>query len=65
MDKFLKRTSVEYAIGLESTALEDYGISGIPHAFLVDQAGKIVWHGHPAEPEMEKAISNALLTAPR
>lgn len=60
MDKFLKHTPVEYAIGLESTALEDYGITGIPHAFVVNQAGKIIWHGHPAEPEMEKAISDAL-----
>ena len=60
MDKFLKRTPVEYPIGLESDTLEEYGISGIPHAFVVNQAGKISWHGHPDEPEMEKAISNAL-----
>jgi len=60
MDKFLKRKAVEYPIGLESTTLEDYGVSGIPHAFVVNQAGKIVWHGHPAEPEMEKAISTAV-----
>ena len=63
MDKFLKRTPVQYPIGLESTALEDYGISGIPHAFVVNQDGKIVWHGHPAEPEMETAISSALSDA--
>jgi thiol-disulfide isomerase/thioredoxin len=60
MDKFLKRNPVEYPIGLESTTLEDYGISGIPHAFVVNQAGEIIWHGQPAGPEMEKAISNAL-----
>jgi len=60
MDKFLKRQPVEYPIGLESTTLEDYGISSIPHAFVVNQAGKITWHGQPAEPEMEKAISSAL-----
>jgi hypothetical protein len=41
MDKFLKRHPVEYPIGPESTALEDYGISGIPHVFVVNQAGKI------------------------
>ena len=55
MDKFLKRTPVEYPIGLESTTLEDYGISGIPHAFVVNQAGKIIWHGHPAEAENGKS----------
>ena len=62
MDRFLKRTSVEYPIGLESTSLEDYGISGIPHAFVLDRAGKIVWHGHPAGPELEQALETFLKT---
>lgn len=60
MDPFLKRNHPEYPIGLESTSLEDYGITGIPHAFVVDKAGKIVWHGHPAGPGLEGAISTAL-----
>jgi hypothetical protein len=28
---------------------EKLGITGIPHAFLVDKDGKIVWEGHPAQ----------------
>jgi len=24
-----------------------FGLNGIPHAFIVDQQGKIVWHDHP------------------
>jgi thiol-disulfide isomerase/thioredoxin len=60
MDKFLKRTKVEYPIGLESSSLEDYGISGIPHAFVLDRTGQVVWHGHPAEDAMEQAIGAAL-----
>lgn len=60
MDKFLKRKAVEYPIGLESTSVEDYGINGIPHAFLISPDGKILWHGHPAEHEMETAIASAL-----
>ena len=60
MDRFLKKNTVKYPIGLESSSLEDYGISGIPHAFVVDRKGKIVWHGHPAEAEMEKAVASAL-----
>lgn len=63
MDKFLTRTSVEYPIGLESGSLEDYGISSIPHAFLIDQNGKIIWHGNSASSEMDKAISTALSEA--
>jgi len=60
MDKFLKRKAVEYPIGLESTSLEDYGVNGIPQAFLISTDGKILWHGHPAEHEMETAILSAL-----
>jgi thiol-disulfide isomerase/thioredoxin len=60
MDRFLTKKHVEYPIGLESNSLEDYGITGIPHAFLIDQAGKIVWQGHSASAEMDKAISAAL-----
>jgi len=26
-----------------------FGISGIPHAFIVDKAGRLVWHGHPMD----------------
>lgn len=27
--------------------MEAYGIDGIPHAFIVDKEGRVVWHGHP------------------
>ena len=60
MDRFLNKRRVEYPIGLESNSLEDYGISGIPHAFVIDQKGKIVWHGHTASPGMDDAISAAV-----
>jgi thiol-disulfide isomerase/thioredoxin len=60
MDRFLMRTKVEYPIGLESGSLKAYGIHAIPHAFVVDKAGKIAWHGHPAGDEMEKGIAAAL-----
>lgn len=26
-----------------------FGIDGIPHAFVVDKEGRIVWHGHPMD----------------
>ena len=56
MDKFLAKKRVKYPIGLESSSLEDYGITGIPHAFVVDRNGKIVWHGHSASEELEEVI---------
>ncbi len=27
--------------------LGEFGISGIPHAFVVDKEGRVAWHGHP------------------
>lgn len=27
--------------------MSKYGVRGIPHAFLVDREGKVIWHGHP------------------
>jgi thiol-disulfide isomerase/thioredoxin len=26
-----------------------FGIDGIPHAFVIDKEGRIVWHGHPMD----------------
>jgi hypothetical protein len=40
--------------------MEAFGVNGIPHAFIVDKAGKLVWHGHPMddmEPVLEKVIA--------
>ncbi|MCF6283792.1 MAG: redoxin domain-containing protein [Candidatus Hydrogenedentes bacterium] len=28
---------------------EPFGVSGIPHAFVVDRSGTLVWHGHPMD----------------
>lgn len=36
-----------------------YGIRGIPHAFVVDTQGRIVWHGHPMA-ELEETIQAVL-----
>lgn len=32
---------------MEKTWLKAAGAKGIPHLFIVDQQGKIAWHGHP------------------
>jgi len=29
--------------------MQAYGINGIPHAFIVDKAGKVAWEGHPMD----------------
>lgn len=35
--------------------MKAFGIRGIPHAFVVDKSGRIVWHGHPMG-ELEKTL---------
>ena len=43
-----------------STAyMRAFGVNGIPHAFIVDKAGKIVWHGHPMA-ELDQTIEKVL-----
>ena len=46
-----RKTSVAY--------LEAFGIGGIPHAFIVDKDGRIVWHGHPMA-DLELALGQVL-----
>jgi len=60
MDPFLTKRHVEYPIGLESGSLDDYGITSIPYAFVIDQNGRIIWQGNSGSSEMDKVIAKAL-----
>lgn len=42
-----KKTSAAY--------MEAFGIGGIPHAFVVDKEGRIIWQGHPMA-ELEETL---------
>jgi thiol-disulfide isomerase/thioredoxin len=59
---FQKRAKVpiEYTVGTGSGLSATYGVTGIPHAFLVGRSGKLLWHGHPADSECEERIEAAL-----
>mmetsp|Transcript_21619 Transcript_21619/g.67982 ORF Transcript_21619/g.67982 Transcript_21619/m.67982 type:complete len:208 (-) Transcript_21619:27-650(-) len=39
------------------------GARGIPHAFVVDKDGTIVYSGHPMQPDFEKAVNNVVSEA--
>ena len=60
MDPFLKKRPADYPIGLESGSLQDYGIVGIPEAFVINPAGKVVWHGNSASTELDEVIAQAI-----
>lgn len=60
--KFQKDTPMEYAVGTDAGGRlsQKMGVNGIPHAFLADASGKIVWDGHPMrldEDEIEKVLT--------
>ncbi len=57
---FLERTEMNYIIGTGSETIRDYGVTGIPHAFLIGRDGTLIWKGHPAQDELERAIAKAL-----
>ena len=47
---FLKQVPMKYHVGVDTGKTHELymkGIPGIPHAYVVDQSGKVAWHGHP------------------
>jgi len=49
--KFQRQVPMDYSVAVNTpqSVYEQFGIEGIPTAFLVDKGGKIVWTGHPME----------------
>jgi thiol-disulfide isomerase/thioredoxin len=64
VEPFAREMNMTYPVGCGSPSGEAYGVRGIPHAFVIDVEGKVVWHGHPAGPELEKTIQEQLKTHP-
>ncbi len=56
--------AMDYAVALDDhgASFRDYGIRTIPHVFVVDHDGVVVWRGHPADPELQETLDE--LTAP-
>ncbi|HKQ40106.1 MAG TPA: TlpA disulfide reductase family protein, partial [Verrucomicrobiae bacterium] len=56
---------MEYAIGIDErekafkTYTEPFDESGIPHAFIIDKEGRLVWHGYPSG-SLDKALEEVL-----
>ena len=43
-----------------SRYLGGFGVNSIPHAFVVDKSGKIVWHGNPLDGALEVHVAAAI-----
>jgi thiol-disulfide isomerase/thioredoxin len=59
--KFQKEVPMDYAVATDTGGRlsEKMGIDGVPHAFLVNKSGEIVWEGHPnrlTDTDIEKIL---------
>ena len=56
---------MDYAVAVDDDRktsagyMEAFGVGGIPHAFIVDKQGRVVWHGHPMD-NLDKALEQVL-----
>jgi thiol-disulfide isomerase/thioredoxin len=44
---FANQMKMSYIVGAGSPSGDDYGVSGIPHAVVIDRNGTVAWEGHP------------------
>lgn len=60
--KKMKKMTYHVGIDDEMATTNKYmdDIGGIPHAYLVDKGGTVVWSGHPANPQLESTIKAVL-----
>ncbi len=61
VNKFTQKVPIEYFAATDKggNLSKQFNINGIPHAFLVNKEGKIVWEGHPmqlTEADIEKVL---------
>ena len=59
LEAFIKEKGITYAITVGPDIGQGYGVTGIPHVFLIDPAGKVAWHGHPGR--LDDAMVAALV----
>lgn len=58
---FLQQKTMKYIVGAGSPSSKAYGVNGIPHAFLIDPKGTIIWDGPwEGEPTLEETLEEQL-----
>jgi len=60
IDSFVEEMQMQYPIGTGSNSFREYGVRGIPHAYVIGKDGTVVWKGHPLSDNFEQAIHKAL-----
>lgn len=60
IENFLKKHEVLYPMGVGSSLDKEFGVTGIPHAFIIGRNGKLFWEGNPNDENFDKKIEVAL-----
>ena len=63
VQKFMKGTKMEYFVAAGATSGDDFGVQGIPAAFVFNPEGVCKWTGHPMD-GLEKQIDKVLSSTP-
>jgi thiol-disulfide isomerase/thioredoxin len=63
VEPFVKEMNMNYAVGGGSKTLNQYGVKGIPTAFIIDPSGEIAWKGHPMS-GMDEALEAQIKKTP-
>jgi thiol-disulfide isomerase/thioredoxin len=60
IENFRNDKPMKYVLGTGSELAAEYGVGGIPHAFIVGKDGKLAWHGNPNDKEFDNQLLAAL-----
>lgn len=60
VEAFMQKTPMRYGLGVGSRLSRTYGVTGIPHAFIVGRDGLLRWHGHPGSDAFRDQLAAAL-----
>ena len=59
-DRRIQQIAVDRRQRTAYNYMAPFSENSIPHAFVVDKSGILVWHGHPADPAIERLIVTLL-----
>ncbi len=58
VQQFVRKNGIRYAVGAGSVSSFDYGVNSIPHVFVIDGDGTVVWDGYPGR-SLDQAVAQA------
>ncbi|MGN6367404.1 MAG: TlpA family protein disulfide reductase [Phycisphaerae bacterium] len=59
---FMQKTPMHYTVGVGSDADKDYGVTSIPHAFIIGRDGRVAWQGNPLDTGFDPTLEKLLQT---